>query len=104
MGSFVAEEKDMFVCDFRWERLSVLKFLRKIGFVIPDPARTFSHGANVEQISRGGITDGTYASDCSWLYVIAPASHIGFDDVRGRSLVDQDLLCTCINDSSNVTI
>ena len=43
LGTFVAKEEDVFVCDERRKVLGVLELGRKIGLVIAYPARSFGH-------------------------------------------------------------
>ena len=43
LGTLVAEEEDVFVCDERREVLGVLELGGKVGLVIAYPARSFGH-------------------------------------------------------------
>ena len=43
LGTLVAEEEDVFVCDKRREVLGVLELAGRVGLVIAYPARSFGH-------------------------------------------------------------
>ena len=43
LGTLVAEEEEVFVCDERRDVLGVLELGRKVGLVIAYPARSFGH-------------------------------------------------------------